>query len=214
MSVMRKVRLFFILITPSPFSLIATIVCALLFVIYVNWANLSDNTLIYRTIFGPEGFSAYVWKNTGSIWQWISQFFSSTIGYYVSLVVLAILIGIAFYTMLQIATYSIKGAVHYFERVELTSTPTGIIEIFLKLWIRSIALVGVVLFSAVLAGTIIPTIEALIDRGSSLLGAFQITGFIQYGIGFLLSSVSLHMFVIFLRILMLRPRVFSNVQID
>src|SRR3546814_7836368 len=71
---MHKFHLFFLLISPSPFSLVATFVCAILFVIYVNWAYLSDNPLIYRSIFGPEGFSAYVWENTGSISEWMSQF--------------------------------------------------------------------------------------------------------------------------------------------
>ncbi|MEO5499107.1 MAG: hypothetical protein ABIR46_01245 [Candidatus Saccharimonadales bacterium] len=181
---------------------------------YVNWAYLSNNPLIYRTIFGPEGFSAYVWENTGSISEWMSQFFSSTIGYYVSLSVLAVLVGIAVYTLLQIVSFAVTGTVHYFQRAELATSPTRLMEIFMQLWIRSLALVGIVFFSAAVVGTIIPTIEALIDTGANLLNAFQLIGLIQYSIGFLLTAVSLHMFVVFVRILVLRPRLFSSTLTD
>lgn len=206
---MHQLHLFKVLVTPSPFSMVAIVVLSIIWVTISSLLYFSDNQLIYRYIFGADGITTHTWAGTETVAAWTVKFFSSSTGYYVLLVGFGIMAGIAVYTLLQTGSFIIHGTANFLRRAENATQPVALLEIFTQLWIRCLALVGWVLFGAVTISSLLPLVDILISTGASYLKNYNLSAGWFYAQALGMCMVALHMHIVFARLLLLRPRVFG-----
>lgn len=150
------------------------------------------------------------WEGTGSIVEWFTKFFSSSIGYYASLLAAGIIVGVATYTLLQLLSVMFRGTAHFVESAEYSTEPKTFVELFVQLWVRCLALVGWGLFIAVTLSTILPYIHLCMNTGATYLQGFDLRAVVPYLQALFICVVTLHIHIIFARLLLLRPRIFSS----
>jgi hypothetical protein len=207
---MQQLHLFKALITPSPLSVVLIFVIAIVWLSVSSWLYFSDNPLVYQYIFGPQGATSYAWEGTESVASWGSKFFSSDAGYYVLLVTVSLIIGVAAFAMLQASSLLIRGTTRFIQRTENATRPVVMLEIFTQLWVRCVALVGWAWFTAITVGSIMPLLDLLVENGASHIRNYSLTGTWYYAQALLLFTLTLHMHTVFARLVLLRPRIFGS----
>lgn len=207
---MSELKKILTLVTPSPLSSLLTFVGSAAYISYVSWSYVSGNPLLFETLLGPKGISAYVWNKGDTLVSWASSFFAAPIGYYASLVVLALIFGAAVYALLQVISYVANGTIHFFQSAEMSDNPGTLLDVFVQLLVRSFSLVGIILLSAALASSTVPRIENLITNGASYLQAFRLSGSFDYIIALAITALCIHGYVVLVRLLFLRARLFSQ----
>ncbi len=207
---MQQLHLFRILITPSPLSVVATFVLSIAWIAFASWLSASDNQLVYQSVFGSQILTAQAWSGTDSAIEWITKFFSSTTGYYIFLIMFGLFIGVAVFTLIKTFSHIGKGVMSFIQSSEDASQSSALFEIFTQLWVRSATLIGWALFIAIAVNWIAPLLNSLIDTGLSHLGNFSFTGVLFYVLALLIGVATLHMHIVFVRLFLLRPRVFGR----
>lgn len=209
-SVVKQLKLFRTLVIPSPLSFGLSLVVSAIYIIYISWAYLNDNFLIFNYFLGPSGVTMRFWKGTSSLVEWFTKFFSSDVGYYLSLLTIALVVGAATYTLLQLLSLMFRGTAHFVENAERSNKPQTFIELFVRLWVRCLVLVGWVFFIAVTLSTILPYVHICMSSGASYLQSFDPRGILPYVQALFICVITLHIHVVFVRMVLLRPRIFDN----
>lgn len=206
---MQQFKLFRVLMSPSPFSLVATPIVSAAYIAYIGWSHLSDNPVIYDFVQGPYGASMYIWQGTEPVAVWFTKFFSSDAGYYVLLAAVVLTVSIATFTMVQLLSLIFLGTARFVRTAEY-SNQSMLLEMFIQLWLRCLALIGLVFFIAVTLSSLLPTVHLFVNTGASYLRAFDLRGIMPVVLALLMCTATLHMNLVFIRLLLLRPRIFSS----
>ena len=206
---MRQRQLFKLLILPSYGSGIATFVVSLVFLGYSAWLFISNNQLFYGAIFGPYGVKTLVWQNSLALNSWQQLLFSSSIAYYIALLGVAIIVGMTVFTVLQAFGFLVRGSSELLHEALDVRRRTSR-ELFYRLALRVVAIVGWGMYLSAFFSSILPTILSANQVGIERIQAQEYFGAVDSIGAFLGLILALHMHVIFLRTVLLKARVFGG----
>ncbi|HSW66226.1 MAG TPA: hypothetical protein VLI54_03755 [Bacillota bacterium] len=200
-----------LLLLPSLSS--GTIVCLLGLIIlgYSGWLFIRENQLFYNYLFGAYGLETFAWQTNvaGSIWN--QRFLSSPLAYYALVGAAATAVGITIYALLQGIPLLFGRTRWLVGSVRATgSRHNEALEQLARLVLRIISLGGWGLFTAFFVSTVVPFCVVLTQFGIGNLQGDRPFGWVQLVTALVLFIASLHLHVVFMRLCLLRPRVFGG----
>lgn len=203
------------LLTPSVLSAAATVCAVLATLGYTAWVYVSEQQALYEYLFGPYGLKTYLWQQTAQASSFMRAFLgSSAPAYYLLVGGAAVAAGVVVYMGLQAASLlsNIGGDVWRELRAKGASRSAVIWELAARALLRAVALVGWGLFAAFFVTTLVPFAAVLNQLGvQTVLGHRPLGVFACLGAAALL-LLSLHMHVVFLRLVCLRVRLFGGAE--
>jgi hypothetical protein len=213
---MYQRRLTRLLLLPS-LSSGTTVACVVLAVLGYNaWTYISNQQLFYDNLFGAYGLKTYVWQHSIEATSWGNTFLGSSIAYYILVGAAATVGGLTVYTFLQSLSLLFAGGRHIWsELTVLGSTRRAIVrELVARLVLRTISLIGWGVYTAFFFSTLLPFVIVLNQTGVDTVSAGQMLGWLYCVGAVLLLGIALHMQVVFMRLLLLRPRLFGDRAIE
>jgi hypothetical protein len=199
-----------LLLTPSLLS--GTVVLSLTAAICADsaWTYISNNQLLYDYLFGAYGFKTYLWQSSAHATALRNAFFGSLAAYYILVFVAATTGGLIVYTLLQGLSLFVSSTRRiWLELDTLGSTRHAILaKLFSRLGLRTLSLVGWTIYAAFFFSTLIPFSVILIQTGVAHINNGAILGWLDCILAALLLTLAMHLHVIFVRLIFLRPRLF------
>jgi len=208
---MQRLRLAFIFIRPSVFSFTATLIASGVIIAAISWSYIVSMPAVQDYFFGKNGASTVLAKAPDVFSALRTVFFSQPSSYNVFILFGAIAIGLIVYLILQLFTRAATDVSSLWHQVATAQGETKKDieqEIELRIGFRAGTL-------ALWIGYIIVFVKLLLPY-IILIEQFGVTNFATatgwwYGLlGFGLLAASLHVHIIFLRSMLLRPRVFGG----
>jgi hypothetical protein len=208
---MQQLRLVRILLLPSLLSGCFCVLMACGTLLYANWIYLGHHGTLYDFLFGANGLSAPVQQISGNLLASLGKAFNSTAIYDVIVGVAAVVAGGITYIVLEgahRAEVNTLRTVHELEATDLTHATDVRHETIAHLLVRTgVALIGGA-YTVVLLKIILPScimwFRAGLRSPTSPHGSLTLVGATA------LLFVGLHVVVVFIRLLVLRPRLFGN----
>ena len=209
---MYDLRLIRLLLRPSLFSGLLTVLLSALALGYNAWSYVSEEQLFYDYLFGYSGLGTYLWQHVQST-TWQETFLNSPILYYALVVMAATIAGMIAFFLLQLlglVSHSLKegwDSLHSHGKTARTVAN----ELLTRLGLRILSLLSWGFYAGFFISVIMPFILALNTMGVDSINASRSLEGLGECLGALLVlTVSMHLHVIFLRLVFLRPRVFGG----
>lgn len=209
---MRQHTLAKLLLLPSLLSGLVVSLGAFVFLGYTTWLYINHNQLFYNSLFGPDGLQTYIGQEAQSLSGWQQFFMASQVSYYVLLCGLALLVGLAVFTILQILTAVVRESKEIVGEVlpDSQHSRSQRMDIAYKFVLRAFALVGWAIYIAFFVSSLMPFAVTLNQSGIDNLEAGRHSGVLLCVSAFVLLGLALHIHIIFMRLLLLRARVFGG----
>lgn len=208
---MQRVRLALIFIRPSLFSLTATLIVAGIVFGFISWTVVAQSPFFHEYFYGQYGVSTILNKTPDVLQAFKMTFFAQPASYNVTVLAVAAGIGLAVYIVLQLfsrAAADFSSTWRSVQQASGESKKTLEQEIELRLGFR-IAMGVLWFFYLLLFIKLLFPFTVLIERfGINALP--DLSGWLYGLLGFALLVTSLHVHVIFMRLIVLRPRVFGG----
>lgn len=177
------------------------------------WSYSTKVDFITDVLFGPSGITASL-RNAVDNFDIFSQVFNDvSIMYGIAIFLAALITGVVVYFVLELSERLISSVsesyLSFFDTDAYLRKTTGR-ELLLKVVLRIFILISWCLYTIFFSQVLLPfcILTAKIDVGSiDFLNQLSFSA-----LGFLLFLLGLHLHVIFLRLLVLRPRVFGGEQ--
>lgn len=205
---MHQKQLALLLFTPSLLSGSVTLSLAIALNGYGAWTFIRENQLFYGFISGAYGIQTYLGNASYGVSAWSSAFLNSPHAYYALVGGVAIAAGLAVFTLLQLL-----GIVKHEGQELLQDTPANRInrrEVLNRFGLRVISIIGWALYAAFFISTLLPFVSVLNELGIEAIGEDSWFGWVQCVLSFLLLAVAIHLHVVLLRLIVLRPRLFGG----
>lgn len=207
---MHRSRLASLLLNPSLLSAFVSIVLACLIIGITNWSYIRHDSQLYDYLFGPYGLTT-VLQNSSNALSAINGIFSSPIAYNVAVAVFALFIGLLVYVFLEGMDHigaKTSGAI---QEVELITDERQKLaaahEVGVRLGLRVATLVVWIVYLIFFARVIVPFC-ILIGRLNIEHYLLTWGNILSVVAGIIMLVIALHVHVIFMRLLVLRPRLF------
>lgn len=208
---MHQKRLALILFTPSLISGSITILLALGLNAYSAWTFIRDNELFNGLFSGAYGLHAYFGDASYGVSAWSNAFISSPAAYYILVGGVSIAAGLAVFTLLQVA-----GLIGRESQELLRDTPANRVnkhEALGRLGLRMVSIVGWTLYAAFFISTLLPFTTLLNELGVEVIGEGKTVGWVQCALSLVLLMCAIHLHVVLIRLIALRPRLFGGAGI-
>lgn len=208
---MHQRQLVRLLFRPSLFSGLCTGLVAAVLIGLIVWPYFVGNTFLQQLSEGSSYALARAFQETPDISNFTTAFSASPLAYNLIILIVGVLVGVGVYVLLQISSKSIAGTYDVWRTVhDKGKVSSATREASRQFTVRVLsALIGLG-FGVVFLNLVLPY-AVFITR----VGAEHITdwGVVQVLFGYGLIVVSMHLLVVFLRLVLLRPRVFGG-QLD
>ncbi len=208
---MNRHKLTTLLLLPSLFSGSLAVFLSAVLIIFTNWAYVSPGNPLFGYLFGPYGLTTVLQESANGLAA-INGVFSSPFAYNVSVIVFALFIGLLIYVLLEGMDHITAKAHTAISEVEYINDP-GLkhrmkIEGEVRLGLRAAALVVWIVYMVFFARVIVPYCILLgrMDAGTVLTAPNILKGVVAFA----LLAFALHIPTIFMRLLVLRPRMFGQ----
>jgi hypothetical protein len=197
-----------LLLRPSVFSGSIMSLLAIALVSVSNWSYLLEHFFFYDYFFGPEGFVTDI-NNTAATdgLHDISAFIGQSASYNILIIIVAILVGLIVYTVLQVLGRIANDASATWESLH-AQTISGAREIGIRWIIHIVVAFAWLVYVLLFINVILPFCILAAQVGIRQL--WSPAGLAYVAFGTLLTFLGLHMHVIFIRLLLLRARVFGG----
>jgi hypothetical protein len=200
-----------LLLLPSLFSGSFAVFLSAAIITFTNWAYVSPSNPSYGHLFGPYGLTTIFQESTNALAA-INGIFSSPLAYNLSVILFALFIGLLIYVLLEGVDHIAASAHTAISEVELINDPVVKkrmkVESEVRLGLRAGSLVVWIIYLIFFARVIVPLCILLgrLDTNHLLSGVniLKILG------AFALLTLALHIHAIFMRLLVLRPRLFGQ----
>jgi hypothetical protein len=207
---MTQSRLFRLLLQPSLFS--GTIVFSLTAIIIGSnaWAYVSTKQLFYEYVFGPYGIKTYLWQQSVGIESTRNAVLTSPAAYYTFVAFAAVIIGLAIYVLLQCIGLALSWRT--WSGLDALGPNRQAIarELSRRLVLRIVTLIGWAFYSAGFFNLLLPSATLLNRVGVEHIQNGSLAGWALCAAAAGILAIVLHVQVIFLRLVCLRPRVFGG----
>jgi hypothetical protein len=173
------------------------------------WAYVSAQQLFYEYVFGAYGFKTYIWQQSAGLAALRNTVLASPAAYYVLVGLVATAVGFIVYAFLQFLGLLFSWR-SWSGLDALGPNRKAIVhELTRRLTLRVVTLIGWAFFGACFSAMLLPFVALLTQNG---VEHFQ-TGMPMGGVLAIIGAVailalSLHVQVIFLRLVFLRVRLF------
>lgn len=211
---MRIGRFANLLFIPSLFSVSFSLVVSILTLGIANWSYITPKGSIYDYIFGPYGLTTELQHATNSL-SAINGVFSSPVAYNIAILILALFIGMLVFVLLEGLDHVAQKATEAINEVEyiddVAAKEAMKKEAELRIGLRVATLIVWAGYFIFFARVIIPycIILGRIDT-THLWTLYNIWNGLAAGT---LLMLSLHIHAIFMRLLVLRPRLFGGTDV-
>jgi hypothetical protein len=215
---MYDLRLTRLLLQPSFVSGAFLFCWALFLIAYNGWLYIDEQQLFYNYLFGAHGLKTYVWQYSQHVTAWQSAFLGSPAAYYALVGAVATAAGLIVYCLLQLLGLVSHGIGEGWERLQdkerkPSASKSVANELLTRLALRVISLICWGIYAAFFFSTMVPFISVLNRVGIDLINSGHSYGLAVCFGTLLLLFFSLHLHVIFLRLILLRPRVFGGERV-
>lgn len=209
---MYDLRLTRLLLLPSFLSGAFMFCWALFLVTYNGWLYLSEQQLFYDYLFGMHGLKTYIWQYSQNVTAWQTSFLGSPAAYYALVGAAATAAGLVVYCVLQlsgIVSHNIgEGLEELRGKAGIRKTVAR--ELLTRLGLRLLSIICWGFYAAFFFSTMAPFLSVLNRVGIDLINNNQLYGLgVCFGV-LLLLFFSLHLHIVFMRLVFLRPRVFGG----
>jgi hypothetical protein len=209
-------RLAILLFIPSIFSGTSVFAITIGVLGWGAWTYINDNQLFYGSFSGAYSLQSYVWDISFRFSSITNAFLHSPASYYVLVGGMAIAAGVAVFTVLQLVRVVLKQS-HV--ALHAAQNPSDYHLQYLRdtvsrLWLRVLSIVGWALYSAFFVSTFIPFVLLLLQVGVEDIQRILISGWLECAGSAGLLMLGLHMHIIFMRLVALRPRLFGSDAIE
>lgn len=208
---MHQKKLAILLLKPSLLSGIACFVVAVGLLVYTNYSFIVGDPVLEEYLFGQYGivtiFEAYFARVAAYISSLMPE---QTVSYNILVLVAAAVIGLLTYIVLQISTKflaTVLGDYLTISDTEETDTPTAV-EVGLRWIVRLVSFALWVVYWFLFVAVIVPFCILAARVGANDLLSVAVWATILVSVFILFAALHIH--VIFLRLLTLRPRVFGG----
>jgi hypothetical protein len=209
---MNQSRLIRLLVQPSLSS--ATLVLSLTAAVVGSsaYAYVNSKQLFYEYVFGAYGFKTYIWQQSESLSTLKNTVLNSPAAYYVLVGLAATAVGVMVYAILQFLGMLFSWR-HWSGLDALGPNRQAIArELTRRLLLRILVLAGWAVFGACFFALVLPSVALLTQGGVEHLQLGpSLIGVLDCAAAALILAFCLHIQVIFLRLALLRPRVFFSV---
>lgn len=208
---MYQQRLFRLLLSPSLLSGLLVVLSSLLYMGYAGWTYIQDNQYFYDYLFGAYGTQTYLWAHPFVAPPWLAHIFKGSLAYFVLLITAGLVVGTLVYGVLRIVSAIRTQKADLSRELAIPSAQhdTIIAELVTRMALRAMALLGWGLYALFFAGTIVGAITLTLHLGiDSIQAGHIVVGVAQLAGDSLFLLAATHVHVYFLRLALLRPRVF------
>ena len=212
---MSQFRLANLLLTPSVLSAIVTIALTTIVFGLSSWSYISDAQLFYDYLFGPHGAVTALLSTPDPLSILRIVIFSNPLTYDAIILVCAIVIGFIVFEILESSQRVVKEstAVWYELHTPTPEARQAMYDTLVRLCVRTAGFVGwaiyILLFINVLGPFCLLLLQVGIDDTASSMPVGWVYGLASYG----LLALGLHLHIVFLRLCLLRPRIFGGIDI-
>jgi hypothetical protein len=203
---MHQRRLLKLLLLPSFLSGLCTLGVAVAILGYSGWSYISQNRLFYELLFGAYGFETLLWEWSNNRATWQTIFLYNPASYYIFLFGGSVVVGLFLYAALEGVRSVLNGTANALH------APSR--ETWVRLGLRIAGIIGWVLYLAFFVNTITPGILLFTEITIDSIG-MSFVNVLTHGAGAItLLVVALHMHIVFLRLCLLRPRIFGGWAVE
>lgn len=197
-----RAKIFAWLVTPSVLSGTLCVVTALATLLGLSWLYASQNNLFYDVLFGPTSITTAIVASPDIFGLFRHYMLSSPVTYYIVLLLIAGLVALLLYELLQ--------GVGKLARQAATANQEDVQQAVGSLIIRVLSLVAWMVYLIVFMGVLVPFVQSNISGGLTMLDAHDDGGWLYILGSGALFTLGLHVHVIFARLTTQRLRIFST----
>lgn len=208
---MQQYRLFKLLLKPSLFSGVASSLTGCFILGFGNWLYATRSSFFGEYLFGRFGLVTTLQHSQGNLWSVVLDVFDKPFSYNIIVLLIAIVCGVIVYISLESVTRSVDSVHETWEEIHFAQGSSRRLmeaQLGTRWIIRLAALVGWIVYWIVWLSVIIPF--CLIASRAIFDDAASINAWLYAGLGLIIAIVSIHLHVIFVRLILLRPRVFGS----
>lgn len=200
------------LLSPSIVSGTICFVLAVGATIAIAWSYIADNQLFYDFLFGAKGASTALVTAPDSMGAFQNVLLNSQFTFYILLAGAAVASGLLVYALLQSLNSTMHSATEIVRglRKKDAVAKHAAQTIIVRLAVRTVSLVGWALYMAFFINILVPFCALLVNGGTADITDSAPSGWWLVLGGFALVLLGLHMNVIFARLVLLKPRLFSS----
>ena len=204
-----------LLFLPSLSSSALTSLTAAVVLVASGWSYINENLLFYDQLFGIYGFKTLLLQSDG-LYALQHALLDSTLTYYILLFAAGITVGLMVYTLLETARMTIHTTAEELHEIgdDDPLHKTAAREALERLLLRVASLVGWGVYMAIFASILLPFSIVLAQTGVDMLETSLLGGVVHGASAFVLLVLGLHTHIIFARLVMLRPRLFGDSDIE
>lgn len=209
---MYDLRLIRLLLFPSLFSGGLTVLLSALFLGYSAWSYVSEQQLFYDYLFGYSGLETYLLQQSQSLAVWQKFFLNSPAMYYALVLLAGAVAGLVAYFLLQLiglVSHSLKEGWDSLHSQGKTARMVAI-ELLIHLGLRLVSLVCWCVYTGFFIGITLPFVLGLNQMGIDDVNHSELAGWLACLGALFVLTVAVHIHVIFLRLVCLRPRIFGG----
>lgn len=205
---MHQRRLAQLLLRPSFFSVVVTMLVAGIILVAALWPEVASGSTLSPYLYGPYGVFT-VLEKTSDISKLTTTFLNSTTTYNVVVLAVAALVATGVYMILQTISKIVVGSYDTWHAMHDSGEGSQTVhkEIGAKLTIRLMGVLIWVAFTYFFWSLLLPYSIFTAYAGMDDLFSWHA---LHAVLGFVILVASLHVHVVFLRLLLLRPRVFGG----
>lgn len=208
---MQQFRLFQLLLKPSLLSGLAASLVSLLILGVGNWLYAERSSFFSQYLFGRYGLVTNLQQSQGNIWEAALGLFDKPFSYNIVILLAAIVCGALVYIALESVTRSVDSVHETWEEIryaERGSRHLIEVELGTRWIIRSLAIGAWLAYWVAWLSAVLPF--CLLATRLLFSDSLQPISWFYAGLGLAVCWLGLHLHVIFVRLILLRPRVFGH----
>lgn len=212
---MSQFRLANLLLTPSILSAIVTITSAVVATAYSGWSYINDAELFYDYLFGPLGVVTALLSTPDPFMILRIAIFNNPLTYNALILLCAIIIGFIVYEILESSQRVVRESTTVWYELH-SPTPEArqaMYDTLVRLCVRTAGFVGWMLYTLLFINILAPFCLVLLQVGIDDIASSMLTGWLYGFIAYALLALGLHLHIVFLRLCLLRPRIFGGIDI-
>jgi hypothetical protein len=208
---MYQLRLLKLLVLPSLLSGVLVMMIAALFLGATVWSYVAHSSVLYTYFFGPQGLVTILQHSPSSIKGTLHTLLAGAPAYDAVILIGAAVLGVVVYIALQIFDHAVAGTAETWlnlQTVNQNPRYTARHELRKRIVARTGALLAWLIYCLVFTKLVLPFCVLTTNHGVHHVQTMR--GIAECLLGYVALSVGLHLHVVFLRLLMLRPRLFGG----
>jgi hypothetical protein len=199
-----------LLLSPSLLSGTLAVLFSAVVCLVGAWSYISTNGLFYDALFGANGLASVV-VQAPDRFSWLRHTLGSPIAYYLLVMIAGVITSIAVYAGLQ-AVDTLRDD---FSEMHRGTPRSGSFrrELLSRLWIKLLGTVAWGCYTLFFIGLVMPAALVLLRNGIDQLQQHSAAGLALMPAAFIVLIITAHVHTVFIRILLLRYRVFEGADL-